>query len=132
MDRKRICIIAYKNARSTIHVLRQIQYLSRDFDLTVIAHGEPDPEWQHVTWRAIPQLTLFSKYLTRLLFYSLGKVAPAMYDAWYWNSKPFKAAYEYALASGCDAIHAFTYDLTVLYDNASERTAGVRIYSGLR
>lgn len=122
MNRKRICIIAYKNAESTIHVLRQIQYLSRDFDLTLIAHGAPDPAWQHVMWRAIPQLTLLSKYVTRLFFYSLGKIVPSMYDAWYWNSKPFKAAYQYALESGCDAIHANDWQSLPIAIEVARRT----------
>src|SRR5262245_60582654 len=122
MSRKRICIIAYKNARSTIHVLRQIHYLSQQFDLTVIAHGDPDPEWNRVTWHAIPQLTLISKYLTRLFFYSLGRLLPSMYDVWYWNTKAFKEAYRHAIASQCDAIHANDWQSLPIAIEVARRT----------
>jgi glycosyltransferase involved in cell wall biosynthesis len=122
MPRKRICIIAFKHARSTIHVLRQIDYLSQDYDLTVIGHGDPDPEWNDITWHAIPELTFAEKYLTRLCFYSLGRLLPAMYDRWYWRSKAFKAAYRYASESQCDAIHANDWQSLPIAIEVARRT----------
>src|SRR5262249_33184908 len=105
MSRRRICIIAFKDVRSTIHVLRQIHYLAPHYDLTVILHGTRDPAWPELTWREIPVATLGSK-IARLGWYALGRLDARAYDAWYWRSRRFAQAYDYALQSGADAIHA--------------------------
>ena len=57
MSKQRICIIAFKPVRKTVHVLRQIDYLTPHYDLTIIGHGEPDPSWPPVTWHSVPGLT---------------------------------------------------------------------------
>ncbi len=125
MTRKRICIIAFKDARSTIHILRQIHYLSPVYDLTVVAHGSPDPAWTNVTWRPIPQATLLSK-LTRLLCYALALVMPALGEVWYWHTRRFREAYAAALASGCDALHANDWQALPIAVEVARRT-GARV-----
>jgi hypothetical protein len=125
MSKPRLCVIAFKEARSTIHVLRQIQFLSRDFDLTLIAHGTPDPSWPPLTWHAIPEASLLSK-LARLLMYALGRVFPVAYDLWYWHSRRFAEAYQYALASGAEAIHANDWQALPIAVEVARRT-GARV-----
>ncbi|MFN8483696.1 MAG: glycosyltransferase [Anaerolineae bacterium] len=125
MTRKRICIIAFKDARSTIHVLRQIHYLSPHYDLTVVAHGSPDPAWANVTWRSIPQATLLSK-ITRLVCYALARLMPALSEVWYWRTPRFRAAYAAALASGCDALHANDWQALPIAVEVARRT-GARV-----
>src|SRR5262245_49198671 len=122
MSSTRICIIAFKNAQSTIHVLRQIDYLSQHYELSVIANGAPDPEWKHVTWHTVPLITPISKYLTRLFLFGLGRLLPSMYDVWYWNTKAFKEAYRYAAASRCDAIHANDWQSLPIAIEVARRT----------
>ena len=73
---RRICIIAFKNASSTIHVLRQIYYLAPHYELTVIGHGSPDPAWPELTWHAMPVATVWSK-IERLMWYAIGRVVPS-------------------------------------------------------
>ncbi len=80
--KRRICIIAFKEARSTIHVLRQIYYLAPHYQLTVIGHGSADPAWPDVTWHAVPVATLWSN-LQRLIWYTIGRFMPCVYDMVY-------------------------------------------------
>ncbi|MFN8497384.1 MAG: glycosyltransferase [Anaerolineae bacterium] len=127
MLRKRICIIAFKDARSTIHVLRQIHYLSPDYDLTVIAHGSPDATWTNVSWRPIPQATLLSK-VTRLLCYVIAILWPPMSEVWYWQTRRFKAAFEAALASDCDAIHANDWQALPIAIEVARRTGAQVVF----
>src|SRR5438094_4064824 len=103
MTRKRICIIAFKPVHECIHVLRQLEYLVAHYDLDVIGYGEPDPRWRNVSWHAIPAPGLVAK-LGKLLWYAVALFVPALYDAWYWTARRHVLAYEYALASGADAI----------------------------
>jgi glycosyltransferase involved in cell wall biosynthesis len=123
--KRRICIIAFKNVKSTIHVLRQIYYLAPHYDLTVIGHGEPDPAWPDLTWHNIPVATLRSK-IERIIWYSIGRLFPAAYDHWYWHTRRFSEAYEYALHSGADAIHANDWQALPIAVQVARRT-GARV-----
>jgi glycosyltransferase involved in cell wall biosynthesis len=122
---RRICIIAFKAASSTIHVLRQIYYLAPHYDLTVVAHGTPDPAWPNLTWHAIPEATLWSK-VERLIWYSIGRLFPRAYDLWYWRTRRFAEAYQYALHSGADAIHANDWQALPIAVEVARRT-GARV-----
>ena len=125
MTKRRICIIAFKNIESTIHVLKQIHYLAPRYDLTVIGHGDRDPAWPELTWHAVPTATLRSKW-QRLLWYSLGRLWPGAYDAWYWRTRRFAEAYEHALHSGADAIHANDWQALPIAIEVARRT-GARV-----
>jgi glycosyltransferase involved in cell wall biosynthesis len=126
-SRKRICIIAFKDVRSTIHVLRQIYYLSPHFDLTVIGHGSPDPTWPMLTWHAIPEATRISK-LARVLWYAAGWRIPSLYVAWYWRTARFRRAYAYALASGADAVHANDWQSLPIAIEVARRTGAQVVF----
>src|SRR5947209_5844735 len=104
-SKPRICVVAFKDVRTTIHVLRQIWYLAPHFDLTVIGHGAPDPAWPELRFHRIPTATLRSK-IERAICYAIGRFSPRMYDYWYWHTRRFAEAYRYALESGADVIHA--------------------------
>ncbi len=123
--KRRICIIAFKEARSTIHVLRQIYYLAPHYQLTVIGHGSADPAWPDLTWHAVPVATLWSK-LQRLIWYTIGRFMPCAYDMWYWRTRRFQEAYQYALHSGADAIHANDWQALPIAVEVARRT-GARV-----
>lgn len=120
-SRKRICIIAFKDVPSTVHVLRQIHYLSRLFELTVIGHGHPDPAWPPLTWYAVPQAGRLSK-LIRAMFYAAGRWMPPLYLVWYWQTSRFRQAYAAALASGADALHANDWQSLPIAIEVARRT----------
>jgi len=123
VSKKRICIIAFKPVRTTIHVLRQIDYLSPHYDLTVIGHGDPDAGWPPLTWHAVPAQTLVGK-VAKGLWYVLGRVFPLFYDAWFWTSERHKLAYKYAVSSGADAIHANDWQSLPIAVAVARRTKG--------
>jgi len=56
--------------------MRQIDYLSPDFDLTVIGPRPPVSGWENVTFQSLPGPTLASK-LSHAVFYLLGRFAPS-------------------------------------------------------
>jgi O-antigen/teichoic acid export membrane protein/glycosyltransferase involved in cell wall biosynthesis len=125
MNRKRICILAFKQVRQCVHVLRQIEYLAEDFDLTVVGYGEADANWPPTQWRSVPQPTLLSKAI-KAFWFSLGRLTPRAYDAWYWSAKRHKLAYEYALASEADAFHANDWQSLPIAVRAARQT-GARV-----
>lgn len=127
VSRKRICVIAYKPARTTIHVLRQIDYLAPEYDLTVIAHGEPDLDWPSLNWRAVPEAKpgVASK-IVKLASHLAGRIVPACYDRWFWALKRHRMAYEVAVASGADAFHANDWEALPIAVAAARRT-GARV-----
>jgi len=131
----RICIIAFKPVHSTIHVLKQIAYLSAaDYDLTVIGHGEPDPAWQRVTWCAVPRSTFAQKAFMGISFalgrlfgiLLFGRLWPRIYDFWFWHTARYQQAFAYALASGADAIHANDWHALPIAIEVARRT-GARV-----
>ena len=123
--KRRICIIAFKDVRTTIHVLRQIHYLAAHYELTIVGHGSPDPAWPDLTWHAVPVATLWSK-IQRLIWYTIGRFMPCAYDMWYWRTRRFKEAYRYALQSGADAIHANDWQALPIAIEVARRT-GARV-----
>jgi hypothetical protein len=94
--------------------MRQIEYLHPHFDLTVLGHGEPHPDYvDKVKWLTALPITpteasfkaSMLRYANRTLLVS-GKLIPASYHYMYWSQPAFKDALDKVLASGCDAILA--------------------------
>jgi glycosyltransferase involved in cell wall biosynthesis/O-antigen/teichoic acid export membrane protein len=123
VHKKRICIIGYKSVRITIHLLRQINYLAPKYDLTVIGHGEPGPEWPPLTFQAVQKQTRASQ-LFKLFWFALARVIPFVYDAWFWNIARHKLAYKYAVESGADAFHANDWEALPIAVEAAKRVGG--------
>src|SRR5690606_23835189 len=84
--RQRICIIGYSPIHRDARILRQIEYLSPDYDLTVIAHGEPVAAFPDVTWRFVPRANRFENLLT-LVFLAAARLLPFLYETWYWQKR---------------------------------------------
>ncbi|HEX5417058.1 MAG TPA: glycosyltransferase [Chloroflexota bacterium] len=123
MSRKRICVIAFRPVRSTIHVLRQIDYLTPHYDLTVIGNEATDPTWPFLTWLAVPEAAsnVKSKIL-KLARLVAGRVVPSRYEGWFWALPGHRLAYELAVASGADAYHANDWDALPVAIAAARQT----------
>src|SRR5207237_328199 len=106
--------------------LKQIDYLSRHYDLTVIGWGEPDPGWR-VDWRPIARPGLRSK-VVRLFWSVLGLIAPLCYLAWYWSAAAHRQALRHAIASGADAFHANDLITLPVAVEAACRTGGKVVF----
>lgn len=133
--RKSIFILSFSNIRGDSRVLRQIQYLSQHFDVTVMGYGEPHPAWkdkENVRWLTalplIPDSTLKGR-MTRLTNRALlvsGKLYAGSYHRLYWNQLTYSDALSKALASGCDAFHANDWNALPIAVEAAKRL-GARV-----
>jgi O-antigen/teichoic acid export membrane protein len=125
VSKRRICIIAFKPVRQCVHVLRQIEYLATDFELTVIGYGEADAGWGLTHWFNVPEPTLLSK-AAKAFWFTLGRLVPRAYDRWYWTAGRHKQAYRHALASGANAFHANDWQSLPIAVRAARQT-GARV-----
>jgi glycosyltransferase involved in cell wall biosynthesis len=114
-SRKSVFVISFSTIRGDARVLRQVQYLSPHYDVTVMGYGEPHAAWEddeRVRWvQAVPifpDATLKGR-LKKLANRSLivgGRLFPDSYDRLYWGQPAFRDALAKALASRADAFHA--------------------------
>lgn len=132
MERKRksIFIVSFSTIRGDSRVLRQVQYLSQYFDLTVMGYGEPHPmikENEHIKWlhalSIFPDQTLKGRVtkLTNRALIAAGRLSPRSYDRIYFSQPAFKDALEKALESGCDAFHANDWNALPFAAEAARR-----------
>jgi glycosyltransferase involved in cell wall biosynthesis len=125
--KKRICIIAFKEVRRSIDVLRQIDYLSPHYDLTVIGHGSPDPSWPVLAWHSVPSQTIASK-IAKLFWFALGRTLPFFYEGWFWTTARYRLALKYAVSSDADAFHANDWSGLAVAVEAARRTKGCVVF----
>jgi glycosyltransferase involved in cell wall biosynthesis len=131
--RKSICIISFSPIARDARVLRQIEYLSPHYDLSVIGEGEAHPSWgEAVRWNPVPPI-LPQKSTRRLLsrFTGLGlllagKVHSAAYLRWYWRQPIMKDTLAKAIASECDAFHANDWNTLPIAVEAAKKL-GARV-----
>ena len=105
--KKKICIISLSQIDRDARVLRQIQYLSRQFDVTVIGFGKPHPDFENkpnVRWITVDNSK--TPLLVAFGLLSLGKFRPLAYEKWYWRKRTHVQAFQKALAYKCDGYHA--------------------------
>jgi len=104
--RKRICIISFSPISRDARVLRQIEYLSPHYDLTVIGYGSPHPDWPDAQWKMVEVRSNLATRVTGLLLLAIGRAVPPAYHLWYWQKLHHRKAVEYAVGSRADAYHA--------------------------
>ena len=105
-DRSRICIISFSPIHRDARVLRQLEYLAPDFDLTVIGYGPDQPPWSGVQWEPVATRSNMRTKALGLLWLGLGRLWPQFYDRWYWQKPHHRAALARAEASGAAAFLA--------------------------
>ncbi len=105
--RKRIGIIAFSPVAQDARVLRQVEYLAPDFDLLVIGQGERHADWpEQIEWVSVTARTSFASKAISVLLLILGRIVPALYNAWFWRKAHYAQARGAALSQRCDAYHA--------------------------
>ncbi len=121
--KKKVCIISFSPIYRDGRVLRQIEYLSAHYDLTVIGYGKPHPRWKDVPgvyWIQLIQSGATARTERRIFFVKtlsslmalrpVARMQPAVYRHWYWHQPPYAQALRHALAERCDAYHANDWD----------------------
>jgi len=112
---KTICIISLSVIRQDGRVLRQIDYLSRQYTVHVIGYGAAPPKFskdRNIVWHELPSTGLLFPYWSLRLFARLIQV-------------PFfprnQRAFQIANQLGCDAYHANNWDALPLAALAAKR-----------
>lgn len=115
-----IVILAFSQISADARVLRQINYLSQHFQLTVIGYGDL-PKYTNVKMlsldpvKQLSSLSMFQKLGMNLLSGNVapyiklmvGRIFPSWaYEAWYWSHSAYKQAYQYLLDLTPKLIHA--------------------------
>lgn len=131
-NKKKVCIISFSPIYRDGRVLRQIEYLSPAYDLTVIGYGDAPQRWKDVSgvrWVQLVQPGANSKWHSRFHFAKtlaalmalrpLARLKPAIYRQWYWSQSPYFQALRYALEEPCDAYHANDWDALPVAAEAS-------------
>jgi glycosyltransferase involved in cell wall biosynthesis len=134
MEKKRrraVCVIAFSPVARDARVLRQIQYLSTHYDLTVIGHGQAHPAWREtegVTWvptlaeaAAEGSLRRLAEKTSGLLLLLAGRLHPSAFSRWFWRQPIMRDALAKAVASGCDAFHANDWNALPVAAEAARR-----------
>ena len=153
--KKSICIISLSPIAQDARVLRQIQYLSLLYDLTVIGYGPPHPSYadtsikwiqldQHVN-SEIPNLrtalwNLDFKNLnlshhiakriwrnTNKVLLSLGNIFPKAHELWYRRQAYCLEAIRHAINARCHAYHANDWNTLPIAARAARRNHAVLV-----
>ena len=122
--KKKICIITFSNIARDGRVLRQIKYLSQDYQIKVIGYGLPHPSWIDLPVEFHPiepyQPSLFTR-MADFTYLGLAQIFPAFYQKWYWRRLTRQKALKIALTDHCDAFHANDWDTLPIAAMASEK-----------
>jgi glycosyltransferase involved in cell wall biosynthesis len=124
--KKNICILSFSNITRDARVLRQIEFLSPIYNLTVIGYGQPHPDWisnKNITWINVPEPTSNVRTkLSGLLLLLYSKILNLSYDNYYWRKSTKRSdVLEHALASRCDAYLANDWDTLPIAASAARR-----------
>ena len=128
--RKSICIITFSPVARDVRVLRQIEYLSRHYDVTAIGEGGEHPSWQKLgEFKWVPTLT-FDPAMTLpraiekaagFLMLLAGRLHPSIFYRWYWRQPIMQDALAKAVATGADAFHANDWNALPLAVEAAKK-----------
>jgi glycosyltransferase involved in cell wall biosynthesis len=134
--RKSICIISFSPIASDARVLRQIEYLSPHYDVTIIGEGEAYSAWKQmpsVKWVPTLQInpeTSLRRLLQRTSGISMllaGRLHPVAFYHWYWRQLIMKDTLSKAVASGADAFHANDWNALPIAVEAARQVGGARV-----
>jgi hypothetical protein len=126
-----ICLISFSPIYRDARVLRQIQYLSAQYCLTVIGYGPPHPAWQNhprVKWITVTEDRHKLAKPFRLAMLLLGRLYPPLYNVWYWQKSHHQLALTEAITSGCRALHANDWETLPLAAEATKKTGACLVF----
>jgi glycosyltransferase involved in cell wall biosynthesis len=123
---RQIDILSFSLLQRDARVLRQVEYLSRQFSVTAIGYGTMDSDYL-IGARVLPVeppsgLGLLRKLRT-LSYQPLGRLLPKWaYERWFWTKSDHLQALKQLLISRGDAIHANDWDALPVAVKAAEVT----------
>lgn len=126
--RTRICIISFSPIYRDARVLRQLEYLSPYYDLTVIGYGPERPNYPGVKWRPVEVHSDVATRVSGVLLMLAGRIVPRLYDVWYWQKRHHKKALKLAVASRSAVYHANDWNALPVAAEAARLTGGKLVF----
>jgi len=104
--RKRICILSLEAVHQDGRVLRQIEYASRQYDVTVVGWGHLDKPRPNVVMKTVEPWTFPpAQRRVQAALMLAGRVSPAFWQRWYWRKPDHRAALRLVTETPCDLLH---------------------------
>jgi len=130
MPHSKVTIISFSSIIRDARVLRQVEYLSQYFSITVLGYGKLDSPCDNTVRMfsvGLPAgLGLMRKARTLILLV-LGRILPKRaYESWYWGRVEHKSALDLVLKSDPCIIHANDLEALPVAVRAAENT-GARV-----
>jgi len=106
--KKRIAILSFSMISQDARILRQIQYLSEPFSLTVVGYGQIGSSSPGgVQMFSVPPSSGWVKRIWKWIVLIMGRfLGDSLYEFWYWSEPGHQRALEYVIRSAPGAIHA--------------------------
>jgi hypothetical protein len=125
--RKRVCVISLAlPIEIDPRTSRQVEYLAKEYDVTLIGFGKPSKDWTHIIWKPVDRHVSRLRFVAELVLLILARLIPSLYDVWL-NIRPrYRQALAYALESRADVFHASDWATVSVACEAKRRT-GARV-----
>lgn len=105
-QRKRLCILSLAAVHQDGRVLRQIEYASRAYDVTVVGWGRLDKARSTVRMKTVtPWAFSRPQRLVQAALMLGGRLTPALWERWYWRKPDHREALRLVAEEPCDLIH---------------------------
>lgn len=125
--RPHIAILSFSNIPRDGRVLRQIEYLSQHFDVSVIGYGDLPAQFNdHTPMYTICEPTRRARRLRKALWLPLAKFStPRFYETWYWSEEEFNTAFDMLCRLRPTAIHANDWEALPVAVRAAQKTGAL-------
>jgi hypothetical protein len=104
--RPRICILSLEKVHQDGRVLRQIEYASRAYDVTVVGWGRLDTPRDNVQMKPVePKVFSPVQRQFQAALMAAGRLSPAYWERWYWRKPDHREALRLVSGTPCDLLH---------------------------
>ncbi|MEP7293137.1 MAG: hypothetical protein ABI835_15245, partial [Chloroflexota bacterium] len=103
-----------------VRTLRQVEFLSPQYNITLIGYGNPTGLPQNVTWKPIQRSANRLRRLYEIALLALGRVVPAAYDIYLSTRPHYRQTVRYATDSQANVYHACDWAAIALCAQAAK------------
>ena len=111
--RQRVCIIKLSPTARASHVLRQVEYLSAHYDITLIGYGDAPPQWiGKIEWHNVMgnKIQQWTDRILRIIIILLGRFLPFILPLEYVLTRRARYIKKILLETNAGAYHANDWD----------------------
>jgi len=123
----KIAIISFSQIQGDGRVLRQIEYLSRHYTVSVIGYGQLPPTLsEQASMYAIQPPASRARRIRKALWLPLARfVNKKLCETWYWSEEEFNAAFDILCRLHPTAIHANDWEALPVAVRAAQETGAL-------